>query len=243
MMQATLARAHPGFYPRPSRADLVEVSGALAAVLLFGTFALLQDREALGLAVAATAGFLLIRTRRARFGRVLLGAIFVATLAFMLPGAVVNLAQGQGLLAYALPLSLATISTTGLVGLITRRHAVAIGIGALVLFAIALTAGVIVEARTTSASTLNGLSISARTNAFSTSSLTAAPGKVTVSFANHDLFWHTFTIDALGIDLKVPVNATAETTFDAPPGTYEFYCAIPGHALIGMKGTLTITNG
>jgi uncharacterized cupredoxin-like copper-binding protein len=27
---------------------------------------------------------------------------------------------------------------------------------------------------------------------------------------------------------------------DARPGTYRFYCRIPGHATVSMRGTLTI---
>jgi uncharacterized cupredoxin-like copper-binding protein len=29
-------------------------------------------------------------------------------------------------------------------------------------------------------------------------------------------------------------------SFEAKPGTYEFYCRIPGHATLGMRGTLTV---
>ena len=28
--------------------------------------------------------------------------------------------------------------------------------------------------------------------------------------------------------------------FNAPPGTYTFYCQIPGHRQAGMQGTITI---
>jgi uncharacterized cupredoxin-like copper-binding protein len=64
-------------------------------------------------------------------------------------------------------------------------------------------------------------------------------GTVT-SVSNSDLFWHTFTVDALGVSVQAPVGGEREITFDAAPGVYAFYCAIPGHALIGMRGTLTV---
>ena len=35
-------------------------------------------------------------------------------------------------------------------------------------------------------------------------------------------------------------HRTGEVTFTAAPGTYTFYCAIPGHESIGMRGTLTV---
>jgi plastocyanin len=75
---------------------------------------------------------------------------------------------------------------------------------------------------------------------FSSTALSATSGQITVAMANHDLFWHTFTVDALGVDLKVPVGGEQTVTFNAPPGTYTFYCAVPGHDLAGMRGTLVV---
>src|SRR6266511_4168634 len=74
---------------------------------------------------------------------------------------------------------------------------------------------------------------------FSESQLTATGRTVTVRVTNHDLFWHTFTIAELGIDLKLPVGGEKELTFTAPPGAYTYVCAVPGHATF-MRGTLTV---
>ena len=63
---------------------------------------------------------------------------------------------------------------------------------------------------------------------------------MTVSLANHDLFWHTFTIERLGVNLDVPVGGSRSVTFTAALGTYTFICRIPGHAAAGMRGTLTV---
>jgi uncharacterized cupredoxin-like copper-binding protein len=30
-------------------------------------------------------------------------------------------------------------------------------------------------------------------------------------------------------------------TANLKPGTYEFYCSVPGHEQAGMKGTLTVS--
>ena len=62
---------------------------------------------------------------------------------------------------------------------------------------------------------------------------------MTVAVRNRDLFWHTFTIDTLGVDITAPVGVRS-ASFEAEPGTYEFYCRIPGHATLGMRGTLTV---
>jgi len=54
--------------------------------------------------------------------------------------------------------------------------------------------------------------------AFSTASLAAPAGQVTVVLTNHDLFWHTFTIDELDVDLEAPLGGTREATFTAHQG-------------------------
>jgi plastocyanin len=84
------------------------------------------------------------------------------------------------------------------------------------------------------------LLVESRNVAFDPTALTAPAGKVTVAMRNRDLFWHTFTVDALALDLRVPVGRLRAATIDARPGTYRFYCGIPGHATLGMRGTLTV---
>ena len=84
------------------------------------------------------------------------------------------------------------------------------------------------------------VAIQAHNAAYSTTSLAAPSGLVTVVLTNHDLFWHTFTIDQLHVDLEAPLGGTREVSFTAPPGTYRFYCRVPAHAAAGMRGTLTI---
>lgn len=42
---------------------------------------------------------------------------------------------------------------------------------------------------------------------FSQSELISESAQVMLSLSNHDLWWHTFTIDELGVDLKVPMGA------------------------------------
>lgn len=75
--------------------------------------------------------------------------------------------------------------------------------------------------------------------AFDPDSFVVEDGEITVSVTNNDPFWHTFTIDELGVDLAVPVRAQRAVTFDAPPGNYPFYCRIPGHE-VPMTGTLGV---
>jgi plastocyanin len=84
------------------------------------------------------------------------------------------------------------------------------------------------------------VTIESRNAAYSTTSLAAPRGQVTVVLTNRDLFWHTFTIHQLGVDLEAPLGGTREVTFTAPAGSYRFYCRVPAHAAAGMRGTLTI---
>jgi hypothetical protein len=81
------------------------------------------------------------------------------------------------------------------------------------------------------------VAIESRNAAYSTTSLAAPAGQVTVVLTNYDLLWHTFTIDELHVDLEAPLGGTREATFTAAPGSYRFYCRVPAHAAAGMRGT------
>jgi plastocyanin len=86
------------------------------------------------------------------------------------------------------------------------------------------------------------LTLAAQNTGFSTKTLRAPSGQVTITLDNRDPFPHDVTIDALGVKVEAGGNQTTSGTFDAPPGTYEFYCSIPGHRAAGMVGTLTVTG-
>ncbi len=63
---------------------------------------------------------------------------------------------------------------------------------------------------------------------------------VTVTLPNVGVTLHNFSIDELGIDVDIAPGATEETVINAPAGTYEYYCNVPGHKPAGMVGTLTV---
>ena len=56
---------------------------------------------------------------------------------------------------------------------------------------------------------------------------------------NEDLYRHTFTIEALGLDEEVQAGVGRRVVIDAAPGRYEFICDVEGHEE-DMKGTLTV---
>ena len=78
---------------------------------------------------------------------------------------------------------------------------------------------------------------------FEPSSLSIPAGKpVQVVFRNGSSSSpHTFTIQGANFELQAdPGGSDAGTLPALPPGTYTFICSIPGHAQLGMTGTLTV---
>jgi nitrite reductase (NO-forming) len=74
---------------------------------------------------------------------------------------------------------------------------------------------------------------------FSPSSMTLVKGQpVKITFQNSGT--HTFTIDELGIN--EPLRGSSATIEFTPTqsGTFEYYCAIPGHKEAGMFGSLEV---
>lgn len=78
--------------------------------------------------------------------------------------------------------------------------------------------------------------------AFSTQTLEARAGEVTLAFANTDAVPHTFTVRALGVDVEAGGGEATRTTFTAEPGTYDYVCTIPGHDNPEMRGVLTVVR-
>lgn len=76
---------------------------------------------------------------------------------------------------------------------------------------------------------------------FEPKQLTVAAGTdVTVMLHNEGVTLHNFSIDALGISVDIPAGATETVTINAPAGSYEYYCNVPGHKPAGMVGTLIV---
>jgi uncharacterized cupredoxin-like copper-binding protein len=73
--------------------------------------------------------------------------------------------------------------------------------------------------------------------------ITIGTGPQTIAITNKGASLHDFTIDALDIKVDLPVGETTNVNIEAPPGTYEFYCSVPGHREAGMVGTLVVEEG
>jgi plastocyanin len=74
---------------------------------------------------------------------------------------------------------------------------------------------------------------------FTASKATAPAGKVTINFDNTSGVPHNIAIAGKG---KTPITPNGKGSFTATyaPGTYTFFCEVPGHEQAGMKGTLTV---
>ena len=70
-----------------------------------------------------------------------------------------------------------------------------------------------------------------------------AGGSTTITLVNSDIVEHDLTIDELDFQIAVPIGESAEGTLtDVAPGTYRFYCTVPGHEVNGMVGELVVTG-
>jgi plastocyanin len=230
---------------------LTVVAALLNAVVLFGYGLIRGDREALVFSLVMLVGIGLLRVGGGALGLLVLAALFVNIEFWMFPAANGNATYRVGLAELAVPASLVAFSLAGFIGAVAglvhlrdpaagRGAAAPTGIIAVVFIFASL---VLVWAMTDAEPQVvpeGALEVQTTNVAFVPNTLRATGGQVTVAVRNRDLFWHTFTIDNLGVDVTAPVGRLRTVTFEARPGTYSFYCRIPGHASLGMRGRLTV---
>ena len=78
---------------------------------------------------------------------------------------------------------------------------------------------------------------------FNTTKLSANAGKVTVEMTNMSPTEHNLTIAQGSKVLGATPTFTGgkkSITLTLAPGTYAFYCSVPGHRQAGMEGVLTV---
>lgn len=81
---------------------------------------------------------------------------------------------------------------------------------------------------------------------FTTPTLTAKAGTVTIMFTNNSPLSHNMTVQqgtSGPIVGATPTFAggTKTLTLHLKPGKYTFFCSVPGHRAAGMQGTLTVS--
>lgn len=92
------------------------------------------------------------------------------------------------------------------------------------------------------------VALTARDVAWDKTDLTVAPGD-TIVLTNAGVLEHNFAVEGVNdrAPVDIPPRGKARITWTVPPdlapGTYEYYCAVPGHRQSGMHGILTVTAG
>jgi uncharacterized cupredoxin-like copper-binding protein len=99
----------------------------------------------------------------------------------------------------------------------------------------------------TTASAPRTINVSARSFRFTPSKLRLAKGEsVTISLKSSDAL-HDFVVSGPGVNTTTvvkptPPGATKRGRLDlVKPGTYQFFCSLPGHRAAGMRGTITVS--
>jgi plastocyanin len=102
-------------------------------------------------------------------------------------------------------------------------------------------------APTTSATPSSALSLAANPQGelkYNTTSLTAKAGKVTIAFTNQAPLSHNVTLESASGSVvgATPTfqGGTKTLSLTLKPGTYKFFCSVPGHRAAGMEGTLIV---
>jgi plastocyanin len=80
--------------------------------------------------------------------------------------------------------------------------------------------------------------------AYTTTEATATAGEVTIDFKNpqgltHDVAIENENGEEVGKTELIAESATSATV-DLKPGTYTYFCTVPGHREAGMEGTLVV---
>ena len=165
---------------------------------------------------------------------ILLLVAFVAFLALSAPFIVPTLSAPASAGDFILNLASALAALVGIVaaiavirGLVGSSGAARkLAVAGIVLFVVGTAASVFVTVTYEDAVAQAGdLEVVTRDIEFTDESLEVEAGEVSILVDNKDATLHTFTIDELEVDLDIPASKTARITFQAEPGTYDFYCA------------------
>lgn len=79
---------------------------------------------------------------------------------------------------------------------------------------------------------------------FAKQTLTAGAGRVSIDFVNRSPLSHNLTIASGGTVLGATPTfdgGSRALTLNLKPGTYKFFCTVPGHREAGMEGTLAVS--
>jgi len=93
-------------------------------------------------------------------------------------------------------------------------------------------------------STVNISTPSGTDLAYDQKDVSAKAGSVTIDFQNNEAIPHDVAVeDSSGQEVgatDLVASGSANATVDLQPGSYTFFCTVPGHREAGMEGTLTV---
>lgn len=227
----------------------VLVAAALAQIL-FNVVVMVVNGEVVpplvAMLVLLIIGLALLGNRR-KTGAAVLGIVSLVHLATSAPFLAEGLVHPESFWDFWLGWSIVLAAALGVLAAVPvwrrkdegseRARAVSLAVGSLIV-ALAIAGGAASAAYESDSPQDGDISLSARSVEFEPANLSADVEEVAVFVDNHDSFRHTFSIDELGVDLELPGGKAARVEFTAEPGTYEFYCAVPGHE--NMKGELVV---
>jgi len=94
----------------------------------------------------------------------------------------------------------------------------------------------------TAATTVLNIQASASELAYVPNTLSAPAGRITIRMTNPSQLQHSIALAVSGVQPGPVVGngGVSEVVATLTPGTYTFYCTVPGHRQAGMTGTLTV---
>jgi plastocyanin len=227
----------------------VLVAAALAQILINVVVMVINGEVVPPLIVMSallTIGLFVLGKRR-RAGAAALGIVSLAHLATSAPFLAEGLVHPESFWDFWLGWSTVLAAALGVLAAVPvwrqrddgfqRARAVSLGIVALIV-ALGVVGGAATMAYESESVQSGDIVLAARNVEFVPANLRADSGEVAVFVDNDDSVRHTFSIDALAVDLEVPGGKATRVEFIAEPGTYEFYCAVPGHE--DMRGELVV---
>jgi plastocyanin len=94
----------------------------------------------------------------------------------------------------------------------------------------------------TAATTVLNVQASASELAFVPNTLSAPAGRIMIRMTNPSQLQHSIALAVSGVQPGPVVGngGVSEVVATLTPGTYTYYCTVPGHRQAGMTGTLTV---